>query len=155
MVSTFDRQELVNAVQQAQREVTTRYDFKDVTAEITLGEDEITLLAGSEGRAQAMVDIVQSKLVRRGLSLKVLRPGAVEPAAKGNVRQQLHLQRGINEELARTLVKRIKANHPKVQVRIQGDELRVASRDKDQLQAVITDLRALDLPVPLQFTNYR
>ena len=155
VVSTFERQELVNAVQQAQREVATRYDFKDVTAEITLGEDEITLLAGSEGRAQAMIDIIQSKLVRRGLSLKILRPGSVEPAAKGNVRQQLHLQRGIDDELARTLVKRIKAGHPKVQVRIQGDELRVTSRDKDHLQAVIGDLRALDLPVPLQFTNYR
>ena len=155
VVSEFDRQELVNAVQQAQREIATRYDFKDVTAELTLGDDAITVLTSSEGRAQAVLDVLQSKLVRRGLSLKILRPGKVEPAAKGNVRQLLALQRGIDEELARSLVKRVRAGHPKVQVRIQGDELRVSSKDKDNLQAVIQELRAFEAPVPLQFTNYR
>jgi len=155
VVSEFDHQELVNAVQQAQREIATRYDFKDVTAEVTLGDDGVTVLTSSEQRAQAMLDVLQGKLVRRGLSLKILRPGKVEPAAKGNVRQLLSLQRGIDEELARSLVKRIRAGHPKVQVRIQGDELRVSGKDKDHLQAVIQDLREYDAPVPLQFTNYR
>ena len=155
VVSEFDHQELVNAVQQAQREIATRYDFKDVTAEVTLGDDGVTVLTSSEQRAQAMLDVLQGKLVRRGLSLKILRPGKVEPAAKGNVRQLLSLQRGIDEELARSLVKRIRAGHPKVQVRIQGDELRVSGKDKDHLQAVTQDLREYDAPVPLQFTNYR
>ncbi len=155
VVSEFDRQELVNAVQQAQREIATRYDFKDVTAEITLGDQSITVLAASEGRAQAILDVLQGKMVRRGLSLKILRPGKAEPAARGNVRQVVDLQQGIDDELARALVKRIRAAQPKVQVRIQGTELRVSGKDKDTLQAVIQDLRDYDAPVPLQFTNYR
>jgi len=155
VVSEFDRQELVNAVQQTQREIATRYDFKDVTAELTLGDDAITVLAGSDGRAQAVLDVLQTKLLRRGLSLKILKPGKPEPAARGNVRQLIALQRGIDEDLARALVKRIRAVQPKVQVRIQGAELRVTSKDKDILQAVIQDLRTFEAPVPLQFTNYR
>jgi hypothetical protein len=142
-------------VEQARREIATRYDFKDVTAEIELQEKEIVLLAGSDGRADAILDVLKSKLVRRNLSLKILVPGKPEPAAKGNVRQELKIQRGIDEDTARDLSKRIKAGHPKVQVRIQGDELRVVSKDKDNLQAVIQDLRQMDLPVPLQYTNYR
>ena len=155
VVSDFDRQELVNAVEQAKREIATRYDFKDITAEIDLQEKEIVLLAASESRADAILDVLKSKLVRRNLSLKILLPGKAEPAAKGNVRQAIKIQKGIDEDTARDLSKRIKVGHPKVQVRIQGDELRVVSKDKDNLQAVIQDLRALDLPVPLQFTNYR
>ena len=155
VVSDFDRQELVNAVEQARREIATRYDFKDVTAEIDLQDKEIVILAASEGRADAVLDVLKSKLVRRNLSLKILLPGKPESAAKGNVRQVIKIQKGIDEDTARGLSKRIKVGHPKVQVRIQGDELRVVSKDKDNLQAVIQDLRQLDLPVPLQFTNYR
>ncbi|HUY53611.1 MAG TPA: YajQ family cyclic di-GMP-binding protein [Candidatus Nanopelagicaceae bacterium] len=155
VVSDFDRQELVNAVEQARREIATRYDFKDVVAEIDLQEKEIVILAASDARADAVLDVLKSKLVRRNLSLKILLPGKPEPAARGNVRQAIKLQRGIDEDTARDLNKRIKAGHPKVQVRIQGDELRVSSKDKDNLQAVIQDLRQLDLPVPLQYTNYR
>ncbi len=155
VVSDFDRQELVNAVEQARREISTRYDFKGVVAEIDLQEKEIVILAASDGRADAVLDVLKSKLVRRNLSLKIIRPGKPEPAAKGNVRVAVAIQKGIDEDSARDLSKRIKAAHPKVQVRIQGDELRVVSRDKDTLQSVIQDLRELDLPLPLQFTNYR
>lgn len=155
VVSDFDRQELVNAVEQTKREIATRYDFKDVMAEVDLHEKEIVVLAASDGRADAILDVLKGKLVRRQLSLKILDPGKPEPAAKGNVRQVIQLRKGIAEDTARDLTKRIKSNHGKVQVRIQGDELRVSSKDKDALQAVIKELRDLDLPVPLQYTNYR
>ncbi len=155
VVSDFDRQELVNAVEQARREIANRYDFKGVTAELDLGDKEISLLASSESRADAALDVLESKLLRRGLSLKILKPGKYEPAARGNVRRVIELQRGIGEDSARDLSKRIRTAHPKVQVRVQGPELRVVSKDKDTLQAVIRDLQALDLDLPLQFTNYR
>ena len=155
VVSQFDRQELVNAVNQAQREITTRYDFKDTGASIDLGEDEITLEGPSDFKLKAMVDVLQSKFVKRQLSLKILKPGPIEPAAKGAVRQKLALQEGIDDELARSLVKQIKQISPKVQPRIQGDLIRVSSREKDLLQTVIQALKADDSPVPLQFINYR
>ncbi len=155
VVSQYDRQELVNAVNQAQREVTTRYDFKDAGASIALGDSELVLDGPSEMKLKAMVDVLQSKLVRRNLSLKILKMGPVEPAAKGTVRQRIELQAGITDELARTLVKQIKSVSPKVQPRIQGDAIRVSSREKDLLQKVIQSLRETDAPVPLQFINYR
>ncbi len=155
VVSQFDRQELVNAVNQAQREIVTRYDFKDTGASIDLGEDEITLNGPSEFKLKAMIDVLQSKLVKRQLSLKILKAGPIETAAKGNVRQTLELQQGIDDELARSLVKQIKQISPKVQPRIQGDTIRVSSREKDLLQQVITALKASETQVPLQFINYR
>ena len=155
VVSQFDRQEVVNAVDQARREIGVRYDFKGVTAEVDLGEKEITLLAESEFKLTAITEILTQKLVKRGVSPKVLDPAEPRPAARGNVRQVLGLRQGIGEDLARDLVKRIKAVSPKVQSRIQGDTLRVSSRDKDLLQAVIKELRGLDIPTPLQFINYR
>ncbi len=155
VVSQFDQQELVNAVNQAQREISTRYDFKDTGATIELAEAEINLHGPSEFKLKAMVDVLQSKLVKRGLSLKILKPGPIEQAAKATVRQKLDLQSGIADELARDLVKKIKQVSPKVQPRIQGDAIRVTSREKDLLQQVIQALRAEDTPVPLQFINYR
>ena len=155
VVSQFDRQELVNAVNQAQREIATRYDFKDTGSTIELGLDEIILHGPSEFKLKAMLDVLQTKLVRRNLSLKIIKPGPVEPAAKGTARQQLTLQAGISDDLARNLVKTIKQVSPKVQPRIQGDAIRVSSREKDLLQKVIQTLRDTDSPVPLQFINYR
>jgi cyclic-di-GMP-binding protein len=155
VVSEFDRQELVNAVDQARREITTRYDFKGITVEITLESETITLLSGTEAQLKSIIDVLQTKAHRRGIDLKVLDPQKPEPAAKGNVRQVVKLRQGIGEELARDLTKRIRAQHPKAQVRTQGDQLRVASKDKDELQAVIQQLRDTELDVPLQFTNYR
>ena len=155
VVSDFDHQELVNAVDQARREITTRYDFKNVTVEITLEQDHITLLSGTEAQLKSIVDVLQSKLHRRGIDLKVLDPQKPEAAAKGNVRQVIKLRRGISEDRARDLTKRVRAAHPKAQVRTQGEQLRVSAKDKDELQAVIQQLKELDLDLPLQFTNYR
>jgi uncharacterized protein YajQ (UPF0234 family) len=155
VVSQFDRQELVNAVDQTRRELTTRYDFKGVTAELDLGPKELALLTESEPKLRAITEILTAKMVKRGLSAKILDPAEPQPAARGNMRQVIKLREGIGEDLARDLVKRIKAVTPRVQSRVQGDSLRISGRDKDQLQAVITALRALDLPTPLQFINYR
>ena len=155
VVSDFDRQELVNAVDQARREITTRYDFKGVPVELTLDDASITLLSGTESQLRSIIDVLQSKVHRRGIDIKVLDPQKPEPAAKSNVRQVIKLRRGIADELARDLTKRIRAERPKVQVRTQGDQLRVVARDKDELQGVIRQLKDLDLEVPLQFTNYR
>lgn len=155
VVSDFDRQELVNAVDQAKRELATRYDFRGTAAELTLHDTEITILGESEMKLEAMREILIAKMVKRNLSPKILDPGKIEPAAKGNVRQEIALRKGVPELVAKDLQKRIKAISPKVQARIQGDQLRVTARVKDDLQSVITALRELDLPAPLQFVNYR
>ena len=154
VVSEYDQQELVNALDQTRRELSQRYDFKGVTAEIEHEKDQLVITTAGEMQLKAIVDILQSKFHKRGIDLKVLDPQKAEPAAKGNVRQVIKLRKGISDELGRELSKRIKGM-PKVQVRIQGDQLRVSSRDKDALQAVIKELREADLEVPLQFTNYR
>lgn len=155
VVSDFDRQELVNAVDQARREIGQRYDFKGATAEISLERDHLVLLASSALHLRSMFDVLQSRLHRRGIDLRVLDPQEPEPAAKGTLRQVVRLRRGIAEDLARDLVKRIRAASSRVQVRVEGEKLRVVSRAKDDLQTVIRVLRSLDLDVPLQFTNYR
>jgi len=155
VVSDFDHQELVNAVDQTRREIKTRYDFKGVTVEITLEKEELELLSESDMQVRAMLDVLQSKVHRRGIDLKVLDPQKAEPAARGKVRQVVKLRRGISDDLARTMTKKIRSDHPKVQARIQGDQLRVASKDKDALQGVIKALREMELDIPLQFTNYR
>ncbi|MBV9099958.1 MAG: YajQ family cyclic di-GMP-binding protein [Candidatus Dormibacteraeota bacterium] len=155
VVSEFDHQEMVNAVDQARREITTRYDFKGVPVEIELEPASITLTAATDSQLKSIIDVLQSKVHRRGIDLKVLDAQKPEPAAKGNVRQVVKLRKGINEDLARDLTKRIRGQHPKAQVRTQGDQLRVAARDKDELQAVIKQLKDMDLDVPLQFSNYR
>ena len=155
VVSDFDHQELLNAVDQARREIGTRYDFKNLTADIELEKDSLTLLTAGDMQLRAMTDVLKSKLHKRGLDLKILDPQKPEDAAKGNVRQVIKLRRGISDELAKKLQKRIRDEQPKVQVRIQGDQLRVTSKDKDTLQAVIASLRSADLDVPLQYTNYR
>jgi len=155
VVSDFDQQELVNALDQTRREIGTRYDFKGVTAEIDHEKEQLVLLTDSDMHLKAILDVLQSKLHKRGIDLKVLDPQKPEPAARGNLRQVVKLRRGIADDLARDLNKKIRAAHPKVQVRIEGDKLRISSKSKDDLQAVIADLRAMELDVPLQFTNYR
>ncbi|MGH7687247.1 MAG: YajQ family cyclic di-GMP-binding protein [Candidatus Dormibacteria bacterium] len=155
VVSDFDRQELVNAVDQTRREITSRYDFKNVAVEITLDDASITLITASDGQLRSILDVLQSKVHRRGIDIKVLDAQAAEPAAKGNVKQTIKLRKGISDDVARDLVKKIRGQHPKVQVRTQGDQLRVASTKKDDLQSVIAQLKALDIDTPLQFTNYR
>jgi len=157
VVSDFDRQEMVNTVDQAQREVHTRYDLKDSHTDINLEETKITITTDGEYHLSAVKDILQSKAIKRGLSLKVFKWNKVEPASGGRYRQVVDLQKGLNEDLAKSLVKDIKSNFPKVQSQIQGDSLRVNAKSKDELQKVIQHLRAKEdeLTVPLQFTNYR
>ncbi len=155
VVSEYDRQEMVNAVDQAQREIGNRYDFKGTDSSLDLKEKEIELEADSEYKLTAMVDILKGKMVKRQVDLKVLDPQKVEPAAKGRVRQKINLRAGLSDDLARDVVKRIKAGLPKLQSRIEGDKVRVTGKSRDDLQAAIKILRDADLPVPLQFTNYR
>ena len=157
VVSDFDRQELVNALDQVRREVGTRYDFKGVSAQLDLGKDEITLLTDNEGRAAAMKDLLESKAVRRGLSLKIFDWGRLEPAGGGKVRQVIGLRRGLDDELARRISKLVRDEFPRVRAQIQGDAVRVSGKSKDDLQKVIARLRVVseDYPVPLQYINYR
>ena len=157
IVSEFDRQELVNAIDQTQREVRTRYDLKDSRSELKLGDKDLTITSDSEMHLQAVRDILESKAIRRGLSLKIFDFGEVEEIGGMRVRQVVALKQGIADDLAKKLQKLIKENAPKVQARIQGDALRIGSKSKDDLQAVIRLLkeRADEFPVPLQFTNYR
>lgn len=157
IVSEFDHQELVNAVDQAQREVRTRFDLKDSNTEITLTEKELTIVSESEMHVAAVRDLLQSKVLRRNLSLKILKFEPVEEVGNMRTKQAATIQKGIAEDLAKRIQKEIKAAFPKVQARIQGDALRIGSKNRDDLQAVIAHFRQHqdDYPVPLQFTNYR
>jgi uncharacterized protein YajQ (UPF0234 family) len=155
VVSDFDQQELVNALDQVRREVGTRFDFKGAKISLELGKGELILLADDEFRAASVKDLVQTKAVRRGLSLKVFDWGKLEPAAGGTVRQRIGLHRGLTSEQAKEISKMIRDRFPKVKPVIQGDAVRVSGKSKDDLQGVITHLRDLDYPVALQFSNYR
>lgn len=155
VVSDFDQQELLNAVDQVQREVRTRYDFKGSKSALELGKVEITLVADDEYRAAALKDLLETKALRRGLSLKIFDWGRIEPAAGGTVRQRIGLRRGLSAEQAKELSRQIRERFPKTKPLIQGDALRVTAKSKDELQAVIGYLRGLDHPMPLQFQNYR
>ena len=157
VVSEFDRQELVNALDQARREIATRYDFKGATVQLELGKDEISLLTDDEFRAKAVRDLVETKAIRRGLSLKIFDWGDPEPAGGNRIRQRIGLRRGLPEDLAKKITKLIRDEFPKVKPQIQGEAVRVSGKSKDELQKVIGRLRAEGegYPVPLQFQNYR
>jgi len=155
VVSDFDQQELVNALDQVRREVATRFDFKGARVSLELGKGEITLHADDEFRAGSVKDLLQTKAVRRGLSLKVFDWGRLEPAAGGTIRQRIGLHRGLTSEQAKEIAKLVRERFPKVKPTIQGDAVRVIGKSKDELQGVITHLRALDYAVALQFINYR
>jgi uncharacterized protein YajQ (UPF0234 family) len=157
VVSDFDQQELVNALDQARREIGTRYDFKGAKAELELGKGEITLRADTEFRAKQMRDLLESKAVRRNLSLKIFDWGAIEEAGGSTVRQRIGLRRGLPDDLAKKITKLIRDEFPKCKSQIQGDAVRVSGKSKDDLQRVIGRLReeSEGYPVPLQFQNYR
>jgi cyclic-di-GMP-binding protein len=157
VVSDFDRQELVNALDQTRREIATRYDFKGSRTELELGKDEIVLRADSESRARAVRDLVESKAIRRGLSLKIFDWSEIEEAGGNTVRQHIGLRRGLPEDLAKKISKLIRDDFPKTKSQIQGDAVRVSGKSKDELQRVIARLReeAEGYPVALQFVNYR
>lgn len=155
IVSKLDRQEVDNAVNQAVKEVGQRYDFRNTGASLNLGSDEIVLTANAEERVLAVLDVLQSKLIRRGISLKALDVG--EPKQSGKeVRLVAGLKEGISTDDAKKISKLIREEGPKgVKARIEGDELRVSSKSRDDLQGVITLLKGKDLDVALQFVNYR
>jgi uncharacterized protein YajQ (UPF0234 family) len=155
VVSDFDQQELVNALDQVRREVATRYDFKGARITLELGKTDITLQADDEYRATSVKDLIQTKAVRRNLSLKIFDWGKLEPAAGGTVRQTIGLKRGLTSEQAKEISKIVRETFPKVKPSIQGDAVRVSGKSRDELQAVISHLRGLDYPVALQFENYR
>ena len=155
VVSDFDEQELRNALDQVRREVQQRYDFKGATVQLTQEKSQIVLVTDDDFRAKSVRDLIESKAVRRNLSLKIFEWGAIEPAGGNKVREIIGLRRGLSDDLSRKLVKLIRDEFPKVQPRVQGDAIRVSSKSKDELQKVIVRLRGLDEAVPLQFENYR
>ena len=156
IVSVVDMQEVDNAVNQAVKEIAQRYDFKGSKTEVSLEKDgTIRLQTEDEFRLKASVDVLQSKFVRRAVSLKALQYGKVEPASGGRVRQVVTIQQGIETEKAKEIVKAIKDAKMKVQASIQADQVRVSGKNRDDLQAVIALLKGKEFGIELQFTNYR
>lgn len=159
VVSQFDRQELVNAIDQVNREITTRYDLKTTGSSIELEGSTVKLASANEMSLTAVRDLLLERAVRRKLSAKIFDFGKVEDASRGTVRQTVTLREGINQDLAREITKLIRDRQPKLKSQIQGDAVRVTGRNKDELQAAIQLLRSTEQeknwPVPLQFNNYR
>ena len=155
IVSEVDLAEVRNAVDQASREIVQRFDFKNTGTAIELDDDVIELRSSTEERLKAALDVLKEKCIRRQVSLKALSEGAVQPAAKGTYRQSVNITSGINDEKAREINKHIKTLGVKVQTQVQGDQIRVTGKVRDDLQAVIKDLKEQDFGIPLEFTNYR
>ncbi len=158
VVSEFDKQELVNAVDQVKRDVSSRFDLKDSNSEIELeGDKSITITTSDDMKLRNIYDILQSKLVKRNLNIRILDPQPVENALGGRIRRVYNLKKGLTQELAKKIVADIKDSKIKVQASIQGDQVRVSGKDKDNLQEVIKMLRSNEekYDYPLQFTNYR
>ncbi|GCE26771.1 UPF0234 protein [Dictyobacter alpinus] len=155
IVSQFDEQELLNAIDQTRRDVQNRFDLKDTKTDIVQAKDTITITTDSEISLKSVRDILESKAIRRKLSLKIFKPGKEESAAGGRVRQVIELQQGITQEQAKEISKLIRDAHPKIRTQIQGDAVRVTAKSRDELQAVISLLRQTDYPIPLDFINYR
>jgi hypothetical protein len=156
IVSKVDLQEVSNAIQQALKEVHTRFDLKDSKSDIKIeGKDTIVLTSQDDFKLKAVNDVLQQKLVKRGVPLKALTYSAIEPAAGSTVRQRISLQQGIPVEKARDIVKLIKNSKKKVQASIQGDLVRISGKDRDTLQEIIALLKQQDFGIDMQFTNYR
>jgi hypothetical protein len=156
IVSKVDIQEVRNAIDQAMKEIRQRFDLKDTHSEVNLeGNVSIQLASANEYKLEAVKDILAQKLVKRGVSLKNLTYGKLEPAMGQRVRQKISLQQGIPVEKAKEIVRLVKDSKKKVQASIQGDTVRIFSKDRDELQAIISLLRGRDMGLELQFTNYR
>ncbi len=156
VVSEIDLQEVRNAVDQANREAGTRFDFKNTNAQVEFSEKELTLSASTEDRLRALYTVLEEKLVKRGVSLKTLDPGRVEEASQGSARQKVALRAGISQDLGKQINKLVKELGLKgVSSSIQGDQVRVTGKQRDDLQRTIQALKEADLPAPLQFTNFR
>lgn len=155
IVSEVDMQEVDNALNQARREIETRFDFKGSKSEIRQDGNNITLISDDEFKLRNVIDILENKMIKRGIEIKALKYGKIEPAAGDTVRQQVSIQQGIDKDLGKEIVKDIKNSKIKVQASINGDKLRVSGKDRDDLQAVIKMLKEKEYNIPLQFTNYR
>lgn len=155
VVSQVDVQEVSNAVHQAQKEIEQRFDFKNSKSSISLEQDKLVLVSDDDFKLRNVIDILESKLVKRNVSLKALEYGKVQPAAGDTVRQEAKLVQGISQEKAKQINKIIKDSKLKVNSSIQGDQLRIAGKAKDDLQAAMALLRQQDLGIELQFINYR
>lgn len=155
IVSDFDGQELKNAVDQTLREVGTRFDLKDTKTDLRIEKERLVVDTASDMSLKSVTDILESRLVRRGLSLKILDYQKPEEASGARVRQAINLRRGIPEDLAKQIVKDIRSNFKKVTPQIQGDAVRVSGKNKDDLQQVIQEIKGQEFPVALQFVNYR
>jgi hypothetical protein len=155
IVSDFDRQEIVNTVDQVTRDIKGRYDLKDTQTTVELGEDKITVSTDSEFTLESVHTILREKAAKRNLSQKIFEFGKVESASGNRVRQEITLKKGISQEVAKLITKLIRDEFKKVQAAIQGDAVRVTAKSKDDLQVIIQRLKQEDLPVALQFTNYR
>ena len=155
VVSKTEMQEVANAIQQAQKELAQRFDFKGSKSEIELTKDELVLVSDDEGKLRSLKDIVETRLVKRKVSLKALDYGKVEVAALGTVRQRAKIVQGIESEKAKAIVKAIKDAKLKVQASIQAEQVRVVGKSKDDLQRAIAIIKENDFGIPLQFTNYR
>jgi cyclic-di-GMP-binding protein len=155
IVSDFDRQELVNAIDQTNREIQTRYDLKDTKTTLELGDEAITVNTDSEFTLDSVHTVLQTKAAKRNLSLKIFDYGKVESASGNRVRQEIKLRKGLSQEVAKQITKLIRDEFKKVQGSIQGDAVRVSAKSKDDLQSVMQRIKQEDYPVALQFTNYR
>ncbi len=155
VVSQIDRQEMVNAVDQVTREVSTRYDLKSTGSSVTLEKDAVVLACDSEFTLKAVRDILVERAAKRGFSGKVFDFGKVEPAARDTVRQTAKLRQGIDQDLGRTITRLMRDKYPKLKAQIQGDAVRISGSSKDMLQGAMKMLREQDYVVPLQFNNYR
>jgi uncharacterized protein YajQ (UPF0234 family) len=155
VVSRVDRQELDNALNQARKEIENRFDFKHSKTSIDLDDKKITLVSDDELKMRNVVDVLQSKAVRRGIDIKAFEFGELEPALSGTVRQVITLRSGIPKEQSRELLAHIKALRLKVTAQYQDDQIRVSAKNKDDLQKVIASLRSMEFELPLQFVNYR
>ena len=155
IVSTVDLQEVRNAIAQAGKEIATRYDLKNSGAKVELVDDGIVLTAPDDYTLKAVRDVLEGRLVKRGVPLKALSFGSIEHALGGTTRQKVEMQKGIPTDKSREIVKLVKGTKRKVQTAIQGDQLRITGKNKDDLQAVIQLLKETDLGIDMQFTNYR
>jgi hypothetical protein len=155
VVSKVDQMEVKNAVDQAQKELENRYDFRGSKAEIRFEKDEITLVADDEFKMEQLKDIVVSKLLKRGVDMRQIGYGKAEPGTGLTIRQKVEFKQGIDKDQAKSIITQIKGKGLKVQSQIQGEELRVTGKDKDELQKAIQFLKGLDLPIPVAFINFR
>ncbi|MBD8497133.1 YajQ family cyclic di-GMP-binding protein [Paenibacillus arenosi] len=155
IISKTDLQEVNNAITQAEREIATRFDFKGSKSAMSLEKEELVLVSDDDYKLKSLIDILESKLIKRGVSIKNMDFGKIEPASGGTVRQRVRLKQGIEQDVSKKINVLIRDSKLKVKSQIQGDQLRVTGKNKDDLQAVMKLLREANLPLDLQFTNYR